>query len=103
MEQWSMQGVSAITTRDLSKNPSKALRDVGGHPLVVMRHQRPIACLVSIEQWVELTSRLKDLELARCIAAGDGAGGAVSGVVAAPEVVAVPGVATRDPVSAHVE
>ncbi|WP_323120539.1 type II toxin-antitoxin system Phd/YefM family antitoxin [Burkholderia alba] len=63
-----MQGVSAITTRDLSRNPSKALRDVGARPLVVLRHQRPVACLVSIEQWVALTSRLKDLELARCLA-----------------------------------
>jgi hypothetical protein len=33
-----------------------------------MRHQRPIACLVSIEQWAELMSRLKDVELNTSVA-----------------------------------
>ncbi|WDD91347.1 type II toxin-antitoxin system Phd/YefM family antitoxin [Burkholderia sp. FERM BP-3421] len=100
MEQWSMQGVSAITTRDLSKNPSKALRDVGGHPLVVMRHQRPIACLVSIEQWVELTNRLKDLELARCIAGADRPGVDMSGV--GTSGVDTSGVGAHEPAPVHV-
>ena len=63
METLATQGVRAITTRDLSKNPSKALRDASAQPLIVMRHQRPIACLVSIEQWAELVIRLKDIEM----------------------------------------
>ncbi len=71
MENWSTPGVMAITTRDLSKNPSKALRDVGDRPLVVMRHQRPVACLVSIEQWAELIGKLKDIEMNTSIARTD--------------------------------
>ncbi|MEW6339679.1 MAG: type II toxin-antitoxin system Phd/YefM family antitoxin [Paraburkholderia sp.] len=68
METLATHGARAITTRDLSKNPSKALRDATAQPLIVMRHQRPIACLVSIEQWAELMSRLKDSELSSSVA-----------------------------------
>ncbi len=71
MDDWSTPGVVAITTRDLSKNPSKALRDVGERPLIVMRHQRPVACLISIEQWAELIGRLKDIEMNTSIARTD--------------------------------
>lgn len=71
MEPLSTQNVFAISTRDLSKNPSKALRDVSGRPLIVLRHQKPVACLVSIEQWAELIGRLKDFELSEGIAAVD--------------------------------
>jgi PHD/YefM family antitoxin component YafN of YafNO toxin-antitoxin module len=68
METSATHSARSITTRDLSKNPSKALRDAGEQPLIVMRHQRPIACLVSIEQWVDLMSRLKDIELNTSVA-----------------------------------
>lgn len=68
METSATHSARSITTRDLSKNPSKALRDAGEQPLIVMRHQRPIACLVSIEQWAELMSRLKDVELNTSVA-----------------------------------
>jgi PHD/YefM family antitoxin component YafN of YafNO toxin-antitoxin module len=71
MDNWSTPGAVAITTRDLSKNPSKALRDVGDRPLIVMRHQRPIACLVSIEQWTELIGKLKDIEMNTSLARTD--------------------------------
>ncbi len=63
MELWSTLSVLAITTRDLSKNPSKALRDAVAQPLMVMRHHRPVACLVSIEQWAQLVGKLKDIEM----------------------------------------
>jgi prevent-host-death family protein len=68
METSATHNTRSISTRDLSKNPSKALRDVGEQPLIVMRHQRPVACLVSIEQWAELMSRLKDVELNNTVA-----------------------------------
>ena len=68
METSATHNPRSISTRDLSKNPSKALRDAGEQPLIVMRHQRPIACLVSIEQWAELMGRLKDVELNSSVA-----------------------------------
>jgi PHD/YefM family antitoxin component YafN of YafNO toxin-antitoxin module len=63
MQTLATHGARTITTRDLSKNPSKALREATDQPLIVMRYQRPIACLVPIEQWSELVAKLKLLEL----------------------------------------
>ncbi|CAM2152405.1 Antitoxin [Pararobbsia alpina] len=63
MQTLATHGARTITTRDLSKNPSKALREATDQPLIVMRHQRPIACLVPIEQWSELVTKLKLLHL----------------------------------------
>lgn len=71
MENLATFGALSITTRDLSKNPSKALRDACARPLIVMRHQRPVACLVSIEQWAELIGKLKDIEMNTSIAQVD--------------------------------
>jgi prevent-host-death family protein len=63
MQTLATHGARTITTRDLSKNPSKALREATDQPLIVMRHQRPIACLVPIEQWAELVGKLRSLHL----------------------------------------
>ena len=68
MENLATLGALPITTRDLSKNPSRALRQACAQPLIVMRHQRPVACLISIEQWGELIGRLKDIEMNTSIA-----------------------------------
>lgn len=63
MEQSWTSGSGAISIREFSRNPSKVLRDASESPVLVCRHQRPIAYVVSIEQWMEMASKIKDTEL----------------------------------------
>ncbi len=63
MEQSLISGFGAIGIREFSRNPSKVLRDASESPVLVCRHPRPIACVVSIEQWMAMADKIKDTEL----------------------------------------
>ena len=54
---------TSVTTRDLSKNPSKVLRDALEHPVKISKYGQPIACLVSIDSWNQMMDQLRLREL----------------------------------------
>jgi prevent-host-death family protein len=53
----------SIATRDFSKNPSRALRDAEGHPVVITKYGQPVACLVSMEYWYGLRRQAQERAL----------------------------------------
>jgi prevent-host-death family protein len=54
------QHAKSITTREFSKNPSKALKEAGGAPLVITKYGQPVACLGSIEHWTDLLKQAQE-------------------------------------------
>lgn len=59
MTRFSLPGTRSISTREFSRNPSKALRDSLSTPMLVMKYHRPVACLVSVEHWSQVMERLR--------------------------------------------
>jgi hypothetical protein len=54
-----------MATRDFSSNPSKALRHVGDALVMVTKYNRPIALLVSIDNWNRLLGEVRETSLDR--------------------------------------
>jgi PHD/YefM family antitoxin component YafN of YafNO toxin-antitoxin module len=55
----------AMATRDFSSNPSKALRHASEALVMVTKYNRPIALLVSIEDWNRLMLEIRENGLSR--------------------------------------
>ncbi|KML55714.1 prevent-host-death protein [Burkholderia cepacia] len=55
----------AMATRDFSSNPSKALRHAGEALVMVTKYNRPIALLVSIDDWNRLLGEVRETNLTR--------------------------------------
>lgn len=55
----------AMATRDFSSNPSKALRHAGEALVMVTKYNRPIALLVSIDDWNRLLGEVRETSLSR--------------------------------------
>lgn len=55
----------AMATRDFSSNPSKALRDAGEALVMVTKYNRPIALLISIDDWNRLLGEVRETSLTR--------------------------------------
>ncbi|AFJ89170.1 MULTISPECIES: type II toxin-antitoxin system Phd/YefM family antitoxin [Burkholderia] len=55
----------AMGTRDFSSNPSKALRHAGDALVMVTKYNRPIALLVSIDDWNRLLGEVRETSLTR--------------------------------------
>jgi hypothetical protein len=77
----------AMGTRDFSSNPSKALRHAGDALAMVTKYNRPIALLVSIDDWNRLLGEVRETSLTRltfecAMAPASGAHGRVDRVVA---------------------
>ncbi len=52
-----------MATWEFSKNPSKVLRDVIEHPVMVTKYGYPIACIVSVERWNSMEERVREYEM----------------------------------------
>jgi|HubBroStandDraft_5_1064220.scaffolds.fasta_scaffold827713_1 prevent-host-death family protein len=52
-----------MATREFSRNPSKALRDADVRPVLVTKYGQPVACVVSVDQWNSMVSRLRAYNL----------------------------------------
>ncbi|WP_185732293.1 type II toxin-antitoxin system Phd/YefM family antitoxin [Burkholderia sp. Bp8963] len=55
----------AMATRDFSSNPSKALRHASEALVMVTKYNRPIALLVSIEDWNRLVGEVRETSVRR--------------------------------------
>nr|WP_234015370.1 transposase [Burkholderia sp. BE12] len=55
----------AMATRDFSSNPSKALRYAGEALVMVTKYNRPIALLVSIDDWNRLLGEVRETSFTR--------------------------------------
>ncbi|WP_230965187.1 type II toxin-antitoxin system Phd/YefM family antitoxin [Burkholderia pseudomultivorans] len=55
----------AMATRDFSSNPSKALRHANEALVMVTKYNRPIALLVSIEDWNRLLGEVRETSVRR--------------------------------------
>ncbi|NTZ84661.1 type II toxin-antitoxin system Phd/YefM family antitoxin [Burkholderia metallica] len=55
----------AMATRDFSSNPSKALRHAGEALVMITKYNRPIALLVSIDDWNRLLGEVRETSLTR--------------------------------------
>ncbi|WP_445223335.1 type II toxin-antitoxin system Phd/YefM family antitoxin [Burkholderia sp. Ac-20379] len=62
----------AMATRDFSSNPSKALRHAGEALVMVTKYNRPIALLVSIEDWNRLLGEVRETSVSRLSLDGGG-------------------------------
>ncbi|GAB7537862.1 type II toxin-antitoxin system Phd/YefM family antitoxin [Burkholderia sp. 3C] len=62
----------AMATRDFSSNPSKALRHAGEALVMVTKYNRPIALLVSIEDWNRLLGEVRETSMSRLSLDGGG-------------------------------
>lgn len=58
----------SISISDFKKNPAKAVREAGSHPLAVLSHNRPAFYLVEPRLFEALVDRLEDIELAELAA-----------------------------------
>ena len=58
----------SISISDFKKNPSKAVREAGAHPIAVLSHNRPAFYLVEPRLFEALIDRLEDIELAELAA-----------------------------------
>lgn len=54
----------SISISDFKKNPTKAVREAGSHPVAVLNHNRPAFYLVEPKLFEALVEHLEDLELA---------------------------------------
>ena len=65
----------SISISDFKKNPAKAVREAGAHPIAVLSHNRPAFYLVEPRLFEALIDRLEDIELAelaaKCVASGE--------------------------------
>jgi prevent-host-death family protein len=55
-------GFAVVTSVDLNRNPAGVLRRASERTIVITRHQKTVAYLVSPRQWGELERRIKELE-----------------------------------------
>lgn len=58
----------SISISDFKKNPAKAVREAGTHPIAVLSHNRPAFYLVEPRLFEALIDRLEDVELAELAA-----------------------------------
>lgn len=58
----------SISISDFKKNPAKAVREAGAHPVAVLSHNRPAFYLVEPKLFEALIDRLEDIELAELAA-----------------------------------
>ncbi|MBK6982062.1 MAG: type II toxin-antitoxin system Phd/YefM family antitoxin [Betaproteobacteria bacterium] len=58
----------SISISDFKKNPSKAVREAGPHPIAVLSHNRPAFYLVEPKLFEALIDHLEDVELAELAA-----------------------------------
>ncbi|NIE89179.1 type II toxin-antitoxin system Phd/YefM family antitoxin, partial [Burkholderia sp. Tr-860] len=62
----------AMATRDFSSNPSKALRHASEALVMVTKYNRPVALLVSIEDWNRLLGEVRETSVSRLSLDGGG-------------------------------
>ncbi|WP_258187435.1 type II toxin-antitoxin system Phd/YefM family antitoxin [Trinickia symbiotica] len=55
----------AMATRDFSSNPSKALRHASDALVMVTRYNRPIALLISVEDWNRLLGEVREMSFTK--------------------------------------
>jgi prevent-host-death family protein len=55
-------GFAIVTSVDLNRNPAGVLRQASEGTIVITRHQKTVAYLVSPLQWQQLERRIKELE-----------------------------------------
>ena len=58
----------SISISDFKKNPAKAMRDAGPHPVAVLSHNRPAFYLIEPRLFEALIEHLEDVELAELAA-----------------------------------
>lgn len=51
-----------MSVTQFSGSPSKAMRDALRQPVMVVSHHRPVAYVVSVEQWTMMVEKLRELE-----------------------------------------
>jgi prevent-host-death family protein len=55
-------GFAIVTSVDLNRNPAGVLRQASERTIVITRHQKTVAYLISPLQWQQLERRIKELE-----------------------------------------
>ena len=58
----------SISISDFKKNPAKAVREAGPHPVAVLSHNRPAFYLVEPKLFEALVEHLEDMDLAELAA-----------------------------------
>jgi prevent-host-death family protein len=67
---FNQDGFTILTSVELNRNPAGVLRQASEGTIVITRHQKTVAYLVSPLQWQQLERRIKELEFS--LMCGDG-------------------------------
>jgi prevent-host-death family protein len=59
---FNQDGFVMVTSLDLNRHPAAALRQATEGTVVITRHQKTVAYLVSPDQWQRIERRIKELE-----------------------------------------
>jgi prevent-host-death family protein len=59
---FNQDGFAIVTCMHLNRNPSEVLRQASEQTVVVTRHQKTVAYVVSPVHWRQLEQRIKELE-----------------------------------------
>jgi len=59
---FSNDGLLVMTSLDLNRNSAAVLRKASEGTVVITRHQKAVAYLVSPDEWQQLGKRIKELE-----------------------------------------
>jgi prevent-host-death family protein len=62
-ERQAVHGVTVMNVTEFSANPSKAIRDTCERPVMIVKHSKPVAYVLSADEWATITRQLRRAEL----------------------------------------
>jgi prevent-host-death family protein len=62
-ERQDVHGVTVMNVTEFSANPSKAIRETCERPVTIVRHSKPVAYVLSAEEWTSIGRQLRRAEL----------------------------------------
>ncbi len=58
----SVNGKMTVDVSQLCRQPSKMVHEAQVGPIVILRRNKPVACLVSFEEWEAMTKHMQDAD-----------------------------------------
>jgi prevent-host-death family protein len=62
-ERQEVHGVTVMNVTEFSANPSRAIRETCERPVMIVRHSKPVAYVLSAEEWATIGRQLRRAEL----------------------------------------
>lgn len=62
----SVNGKMTVDVSKLCRQPSKMVHEAQVGPIVILRRDKPVACLVSFDCWEAMVKRMQDVDDLKC-------------------------------------